>query len=196
MNLRAAFVAAPLLVLGYGVLRILDGLDGSRGPGPAWTLGHLSFLAALALFIPILLRMRRTAGAGGLTTAATVVSLVGVAALVAQFTVDIVGGFLSADHAELSRFFAEVKGLPVVPLAIYDVGPYLFYLGQIVLIGQLAAQRRVKGWTVALYVAYLVTPAISKDLIPVSAILLLAAFLPISAAIARTPTPAPAPART
>ena len=52
MNPRIAFIAAPLLVLAYGVIRILDGLDGSRGPGLAWTSGHIAFMAARSCSSP------------------------------------------------------------------------------------------------------------------------------------------------
>jgi hypothetical protein len=51
VNPRTAFIAAPLLTFAYGVFRIIDGFDGSRGPGPAWTIGHLAFLGALAAFV-------------------------------------------------------------------------------------------------------------------------------------------------
>ncbi|SFR29130.1 hypothetical protein SAMN04488564_11754 [Lentzea waywayandensis] len=37
----SSYIAAPLLVLTYGVLRIVDGLDGECGTGPVWTVGHL-----------------------------------------------------------------------------------------------------------------------------------------------------------
>ncbi|NGY62307.1 hypothetical protein G7043_25620 [Lentzea sp. NEAU-D13] len=41
----SSHIAAPLLVLTCGVLRIGDDLDGERGHGPAWTVEHLAFLA-------------------------------------------------------------------------------------------------------------------------------------------------------
>ncbi|GAA3079399.1 hypothetical protein [Streptosporangium carneum] len=50
MKPRVAFVAASLLVLAYGVIRILDGLDGSRGSGLAWTVGHLTGRSAVSRF--------------------------------------------------------------------------------------------------------------------------------------------------
>ena len=62
MNPRLPFIAAPLLALTYGIIRILDGLDGSRGPGLAWTTGHLAFLGALGMFVLVFLRMRQLAG--------------------------------------------------------------------------------------------------------------------------------------
>src|SRR3712207_3367143 len=44
------FVAAPTLLFGYGVVRLVDGRDGAYGPGLAWTIGHLLFLAGLVMF--------------------------------------------------------------------------------------------------------------------------------------------------
>jgi hypothetical protein len=65
MNPRIAFVAAPLFVMAYGVIRLLDGLDGSRGPGLAWTSGHIAFITAMILFISTFVQMRRMAGRTG-----------------------------------------------------------------------------------------------------------------------------------
>ena len=48
--MRFAYIGAPALVTAYGLARLIDGIDGSKGPGPAWTIGHLFFLVALALF--------------------------------------------------------------------------------------------------------------------------------------------------
>ncbi|QQQ81071.1 hypothetical protein IOD16_31785 [Saccharothrix sp. 6-C] len=39
---RPESVAAPLLVLVYGVCRIVDGVDGDRGPGPALPIGQFA----------------------------------------------------------------------------------------------------------------------------------------------------------
>jgi hypothetical protein len=52
------FVAAPALIFGYGVVRLIDGLDGEYGPGLTWIIGHLLFLAGL---VPV--RRRRSAAA-------------------------------------------------------------------------------------------------------------------------------------
>lgn len=72
MNPRTAFIAAPLLTFAYGVIRILDGLDGSRGPGLAWTTGHLAFLGAMVAFVFVFAQMRRLAGRDTLSTVAAV----------------------------------------------------------------------------------------------------------------------------
>ncbi|ACZ83358.1 hypothetical protein [Streptosporangium roseum] len=189
MNPRFAFVAAPLLVLAYGVIRILDGLDGSRGPGLAWTTGHLAFLAALALFVPIFWEMRRMANRDALSTVSAVMGTVGVLAASAQFVIDIVVGFLSADHAAMGVLFDRIQAVPGVSLAIYDGGPYLFYLGQLALVVQLAVIGRVKAWTPVLVLFDLVLPIVDRDFIPLGAIFLLVSFISLARGIAPTAEP-------
>ncbi|MEU4769013.1 hypothetical protein AB0H12_37770 [Actinosynnema sp. NPDC023794] len=175
---RPEFVAAPLLVLTYGVFRIIDGFDGERGPGPAWTIGHLAFLAALALFIGIFRQMRRLIGPSARVTA--VVAAVGALALFGQFAVDVVAGFVADDHAGMATWTREVRTLPGVSTVVYDLGPYLFYVGQLVLVVQLALHRHVKAWTPVLVFADLAMPLVDKDLIPVGAVLMLVSFLPLA----------------
>ncbi|MEU6792602.1 hypothetical protein ABZ907_12945 [Nonomuraea wenchangensis] len=195
MNLRTAFIAAPLLVFAYGVIRILDGLDGERGPGLAWTTGHLAFIAALLLFVPIYWRLRRMAGGGALATATATAGTIGVAALVGQFGIDLVVGFMSADHAAMGVLFDQVQSVPGVSFAVYDVLPFLFYTGQIALVTQLAVQRRIKVWTPVLVLADLVLPFVDKDLIPLGALFLLVSFVPLARASAAAPVrPAAVPA--
>jgi hypothetical protein len=180
MNVRTAFVAAPLLVLAYGVIRILDGLDGSRGPGLAWTTGHLAFLAALALFVPIFWEMRRMAGRNAVATVSAVLGTAGVLALAAQFTVDIVIGFMSADHDAMGVLFDRFQAVPGVSIAVYDGGPLLFFAAQFALVLQLAVTGRVRAWTPVLVMADLLLPFFDKDLIPLGALLLLASFAPLA----------------
>jgi len=191
MNPRLAFIAAPVLVFGYGVIRILDGLDGARGPGLAWTAGHLCFLAAMALFVSTFRQIRRILDGGLLSTVAAIAGVVGAAALFAQFSIDIVVGFMAADHAAMSDLFDQVQSVPGVSTFVYAFGPYLFYIGQLVLAIQLATARLVKIWTPLLVAVDLAMPLIDKDLIPIGAICLLISFLPL----ARRPL-APAPAVT
>ncbi|GAA2370781.1 hypothetical protein [Nonomuraea africana] len=175
-----AFIAAPLFVLAYGLLRLVDGLDGERGPGFAWTAGHLAFLAALALFVPIFLELRRMAGKGALATTGVVLAFVGIAAVGAQFVIDVVVGFLSADHAAMGEYFDRVQAIPGVEFAIYNGLPFLFYLAQAALIIQLAAQGKVKAWTPVLVVLDFALPIVDRDFIPLGAICLLISFLPLA----------------
>ncbi|NJP23600.1 hypothetical protein OHB01_38995 [Microbispora hainanensis] len=174
-----SLVVAPVLVGAYGVARIADGLDGSRGPGLAWTVGHLCFLAALVLFVQIFGRLRAMAGGGVVATAGYAAGLIGALALAAQFTIDLVVGFLSADHDAMGPRFEAVKAIPGVEPVVYTVVPLLFYVGMVVLVARLAAGRRVPWWSAVLVLVQAVLPLVSKDLIPLGAALLLLAFVPL-----------------
>ena len=179
MNARIPFIAAPVLMLAYGVIRILDGLDGERGPGLAWTAGHLVFVVAMVMFLLVFGHLRRLAGRDLLSTVTVVVASAGAIALIAQFGVDIVAGLLADDHARMAEITRNVRSCRAVSLAVYDVGPYLFYAGQFVLVVQLAVLRRIAGWTPLLLLADLVMPLIDKDLIPIGAAALLVSFVSI-----------------
>ncbi|MGR6913900.1 hypothetical protein ACU635_06565 [[Actinomadura] parvosata] len=180
MNPRFAFIAAPLLTFTYGVIRIIDGLDGSRGPGPAWTIGHLAFMAALVLFVQIFWRLRAMAGHGPLATVSAVAGTAGIATLLAQFGIDLVAGFVAADHDGMGVIFDQVQSVPGVSLVVYDGGPFLFYLAQLALIVQLAVMRRVGAWTPVLVLLDLALPFADKDLIPLGALCLLISFVPLA----------------
>ncbi|MEV0620533.1 hypothetical protein AB0I81_44925 [Nonomuraea sp. NPDC050404] len=180
MNPRLAFLAAPLLVFAYGVIRIIDGLDGSRGPGLAWTTGHLAFIAALVLFVPIFWQLRAMAGRDTLSTVSAAAGTVGIATLIAQFGIDIAVGFLAADHAGMGVLFDQVKSVPGVSIAVYDGGPFLFYLAQLALVIQVAVRREVRAWTPVLVALDLALPFIDKDLIPLGALCLLVSFVPLA----------------
>ncbi|OLF13413.1 hypothetical protein [Actinophytocola xanthii] len=182
MNL--AFLAAPLLVFAYGVIRILDGLDGARGPGLAWTTGHLAFLGALAAFLVVFVHLRRLAGRDGFSTVSVAVASAGALTLFAQFVVDIVVGFVAEDHAAMRVIASDVSDNQVVSLVLYEVGPYLFYVGLLALVIQLAIARRVVWWASALVVVSQVLPVFDKDLIPVGALVLLAPFVVIGRQVA------------
>jgi hypothetical protein len=47
---RFSALVAPTLLLLYGLLRLIDGLDGDHGPALAWNLGHTLFFIAFVLF--------------------------------------------------------------------------------------------------------------------------------------------------
>jgi hypothetical protein len=52
-------VLAPTCLLAYGQLRALNGLNGKRGHGLLWDLGHLSLLAAILLLVALSEGLRR-----------------------------------------------------------------------------------------------------------------------------------------
>jgi hypothetical protein len=179
MHRSFAFTAAPLLVVAYAVIRALDGLNGDRGPGLAWTTGHLAFLAAAVLFVPVLRELRRLAGRGAFATATLAVALTGVACVVAQFAVDLYVGAVADDHDDMRSRFTDLHNLPGVDLAVYEVGPVLFYVGLLVAVCHLAAVRAVPVWRAAAVALAVLLAPMNPDLLPVVGLLLLAGLTPL-----------------
>ncbi|TDC76159.1 hypothetical protein, partial [Streptomyces hainanensis] len=178
MRSSFTFVAAPLLVVAYGLIRLLDGLDGERGPGLAWTTGHLAFLVALFLFLPLLWELRRRAGEGRFATVTAAVAVVGIVCSLVQISVDLVVGALAADHDDMRHRFTGFHNLPGVDLVVYEAGPVLFYLGLVVLVWRLVAAHAVPTWrAVAVTLAVCVAP-MNLDLLPVVGLLLLVGLAP------------------
>ncbi|SNR74413.1 hypothetical protein [Actinomadura mexicana] len=174
-------LAIPALTFTYGLFRIADGLDGERGPGLAWTLGHLAFCSALVLFVVVFRWLRALAPAGDRVAAVTQwTATAGAAVLLVQFGIDLVAGAVSANHLEMSLFTERASEVPGVAPVVYDFGPYLFYVGMLALIVRLAVARVVKPWTVLLILADLVMPLADKDLIPIGALLLSVSFAQIA----------------
>ncbi|WIX88181.1 hypothetical protein [Amycolatopsis sp. DG1A-15b] len=173
------FLLAPLCLGLYGVIRILDGLDGSRGPGLAWTAGHLVFLVGLGFFALAFRTMWTMAGRTGLATAGFVAGIAGELAVGVQFGIDLVAGFRSADRGGMDAFFARIQDVPGVDAAFYSYGPLLFFAGQLALVTLLAVGRRVKPWAPVLVLAEVVLPLLDKNFIPLGAALLLVAFAPL-----------------
>ncbi|MFC9969403.1 hypothetical protein ACFVH6_00715 [Spirillospora sp. NPDC127200] len=188
MDKRIAFLGAPLLVSVYGLVRIADGFDGERGPGLAWTTGHLAFLGALALFGVVLWEARRLAGGGTFATATTVVGFAGIVFAMAQFAIDIAVGALATDHADMAGMFRDVRAVPGLDLAVYDAGPALFYLGLLVAAVHLAVVRAVPAWSPVAVVFGVLASMVELDLLPLAGLLMLAAFAPLA-------RPVPSPAR-
>ncbi|MGP3962062.1 hypothetical protein ACTWPT_39345 [Nonomuraea sp. 3N208] len=180
MNLTAkSFVLAPVLVLIYGLVRILDGLDGSHGPGLAWTAGHLAFLTALALFVPLILELARRARNRRAAAAVAAFALLGVAAGAVQFGIDLVVGFLAADRQEMGALFDRIQEVPGVLPAFYTVVPTFFYIGLVVLVVMQAAAGRIGWWSPALVALGVGVVVASKDLLPLSALLSLTGLAPL-----------------
>ncbi|MFD9407807.1 hypothetical protein ACFWBN_12445 [Streptomyces sp. NPDC059989] len=176
---RTAFLAAPALMGAYGLIRIADGLDGDHGPGVAWTAGHLCFLAGLAFFVQGFAAMRTMAGRNRLSTAGFWTATAGAVTLGGQFLIDIAVGFASADRAEMQELFARIQDTPGMLPVFYDFGPLLFFVAQLVLAVQLASRRILKPWAPVLMLAGTALPLVDKDLIPVTAVLLLISFAPL-----------------
>lgn len=168
VTVRRAARDAPLLVLGYGLLRLVDGLDGDRGPGLAWNLGHLAFFGAMLLFGVLAFGLIRYTPAGARR----------IASIAASTTVLGVVCFLWVITGDLAPGFRDAKPLPE-PLEV--AGPLAFTLGMLALLGLLVAARRMPFWSPLLFGAGIVAITIELDLLPLAALLLIAAFAPLAA---------------
>src|SRR4051794_31461946 len=76
-RMKKIFATAPLLLLfAYGIVRLIDGADGNHGPGLAWTIGHLLFLAGFLLYAAVLVGLRQLIVRGrGVATVAVMAGL-------------------------------------------------------------------------------------------------------------------------
>ncbi|MEV7830459.1 hypothetical protein AB0P12_07485 [Streptomyces subrutilus] len=190
---RAAFRAAPLCLLVYGVIRLSDT---DRGPDLAWTVGHLFMLSAVLLFAAVLTGLHRLTvptpatasraarlGAG----AGLSLGLTGALALTVQGVIDLVVGLRAADRPEMQRLFEEVQSHPGVMPAVYTVGPLLFYVGLLWLTVQPALRRRIGAWCPVVLFLGIAAMTVSLDLLPLGALLFGAALAPLARAL---PSPA------
>lgn len=119
---RAAALAGPALFAAYGVTRHLDGLDGARGDGAWWDVGHVAFLVStLALVVLAVQLVRDLHGRrrGALTRVGDV-----------ALAVAVVGGGL------LCWVLLMDLGVPVgpVPDTVVVGGPILLGVGLVVLL--------------------------------------------------------------
>ncbi|MCX3060621.1 hypothetical protein [Streptomyces beihaiensis] len=177
---ETALFLGPLLFGVYGVIRLLDGIDGVHGPGLAWTTGHLCFLAGLPLYVRGFGLMRDLAGrrdrwAG----AALVTSVAGAFAFAVQFGVDVVCGLLANDHARMSELSDHFGSLPGAQIVFYIAGPILFSLGQVALAARLYRWRALPLWAPCVLFASVLLPFADKDLIPLAAALMLLGYSPL-----------------
>ncbi|MCZ7439552.1 hypothetical protein O7598_24325 [Micromonospora sp. WMMC241] len=168
--LRPVGVTSASLLLGYGLLRLLDRLDGHSDKGAwAWNTGHTLFLvgvlgfAALIVGLHGLLRTRSTR-LRTLDDVAALAGLVGAAA------------FVWVILGDLFPRFADAVDTPGVVLF---GGPALFELGLLVLLYRAAATRLLPVWAPVLVLLGFVAIAVNLDLLPVGAALVLAGLLPL-----------------
>jgi hypothetical protein len=186
VTMTKTFVAAPLLFIAYGIVRWIDGADGDHGPGLAWTIGHLLFLAGFALYAVALFALRGLlARARGVSLVALVAGLVGVAAFLRVIVIDLIVGFRADDHAAMSVIGDEYDRWPGdlgLYDALYTVGPLLFLAGLLTLAILLTRERRLPLWSPVLLLLGFITITINLDLMPLGGAFLLVALLPLDLA--------------
>ncbi|MEU3526956.1 hypothetical protein AB0E62_24300 [Streptomyces sp. NPDC038707] len=162
----------PLLMLAYGVFRLIDGMDGDHGPGLAWNLGHACFLAAFLLLGALLrklhslvpattARMRTAAGA------ATVAGLAGAACFV---------------WVILGDLFPALSDSAPLPAPLEMAGPLAFELGLLTLLVMLVTTRprQLPVWSPVLALVFFLLITLNLDLIPVAAVVLMASLIPLT----------------
>ncbi|MFD1827610.1 MULTISPECIES: hypothetical protein [Mumia] len=168
--LRVAAIAAPVLLFLYGVLRLIDGADGDHGPGLAWDVGHLLFLASFAFFGVLVVALRgevtRLGGSRVVANAAATAGLLGVAC----FAWVIVGDLLPS-----------FKDAAPLPDPLQAAGPLLFPLGLITLVAM--AVRPLRGVSIVsplLTLGGFLLLGFDLDLLSVGAALVLAGLTPLA----------------
>ncbi|GAA3928043.1 hypothetical protein Aau02nite_40420 [Amorphoplanes auranticolor] len=154
----------------YGLLRVVDGLDGDRHNGPAWDVGHVAFFAAIVLFAVLAVALRgldRPAATAPrvLVEAATVATLFGAVCFLWVIT-----GDLSADF----------RSAAPLPDALELIGPALFQIGLLILLVRLVLARRLPVWSPVLVLVGFAAIGVNLDLLPLGAVLVLVALLPLA----------------
>ncbi|MEU2434840.1 hypothetical protein ABZ595_01345 [Streptomyces rubradiris] len=169
---RLCCALAPLLLLSYGVLRLIDGMDGHHGPGPAWNAGHLCFLAAFLLLGALVRELRAliptsTARMRTAAGAATAAGLLGAACFV---------------WVILGDLFPSLSDTAPLPAALELAGPLAFQLGLLALLVMLATTRprQLPVWSPALAFAFFLLITVSLDLLPLAALILMTALTPLT----------------
>jgi hypothetical protein len=180
----AALIVAPLLVLGYGSLRLLGGP--THGPGPVWTVSHLMFLGAFVAFGVALPGVRGLVGGRGLgarwgANVVAALSGLGVLSGLGQTVIDLVVGAGASDRAGMNTLYGRVYANGVLAAAFQQVGPILFFVGMPVLVILLATlrPRRVRAYAPVAVTVGMVLPSVDLDLLPVAALLMAAGLVPL-----------------
>ncbi|ADI11327.1 hypothetical protein SBI_08209 [Streptomyces bingchenggensis BCW-1] len=179
VGVQSPALIAPLLLVLYGLLRLVDGLDGEHGPGLAWNLGHTLFFIGFALFGVVTVRLRQPVPAATmrrrlLANVAAAVSLFGVACFL---------------WVILGDLFADLDTAAPLPEPLEMIGPLAFQLGWLTLLVMLVAAkpRLLPVWSPLLVLVGFLLFAANLDLLPIGALLLMAGLTPV-ARISRPPS--------
>lgn len=167
-------------MFGYGLLRLVDGLDGSHGPGLAWNVGHCLFLLAFVLFGVLVVGLRRL-----------VANTSAVRQLVADFATaaGLVGVFAFL-RVIVGDLFPGTDGILELPEVLRMAGPPLFLVGLVTLLSQLVGSEpnRLPRWSPAVVFLGFVPIAADLDLLCVGAVLFAAGLMPLARTSRRVPS--------
>jgi hypothetical protein len=185
--IRISFVAAPTFLFLYGIAHFFDSLDGSYGPGAAWTVGHILFLFGLIMFgfviVGLYLRIQdETMWRAVIARCAMIIGLVGLIAFIRSPIIDIVAGLRASDNSAMGAIQAQLNFYPSTPLSpYYNFGPLLFQLGLLALMVQLAIlkPRHLPWWSPVLLLLGFLTLGFDLNLLLVGATLIGFALLPL-----------------
>jgi hypothetical protein len=169
--MRSITIAAPALMLGYGVLRWIDGLDGVRHNGPVWTLGHTMFFLAMVLFAVQALGLARLGrDRPAIALAALAATVFGAGCFLWVIVGDL---FSSFDHP--------------LPSLLENFGPALFVIGMVTLLVLQSLDRRLPWWSPAAFLAGFVATSVDLDLLPFAAALILIGSVPVARGVFAAP---------
>jgi hypothetical protein len=153
-------------MFGYGLFWLVDGLDGSHGPGFAWYAGHTLFLLSFLGYGGLLLGLRRVTGgpAAGILTG---VGLAGVAGFLWVIATDLVPALDDA---------VETPDLVMI------AGPLLFEVGAVGLLVLAVRRRLVPWWSPVVVTVGFLPIAVSLSLLSVAAAIILVGLWPLGRA--------------
>ena len=161
--MKTLSLSAPLLLLLYGVLRFFGSLDGHTRGGWTWTAGHVAFFLSMVLFAVLAVALRSRFRA---------LYAIGVAAALSGAAC-----FLWVIAGDLNTTFHDSHPLPD---ALETAGPLCFVLGMIVLLSLRVADAQLPFWSPALFFLGFLAISVNLDLLPVGAVLVLGATLPLA----------------
>jgi cytochrome bd-type quinol oxidase subunit 2 len=169
---RFCAVTAPALLLAYGILRWVDGLDGHHKGEPFWSAGHVAFFIVIVLFGALAFALDQTIraespGRRTIADAATAATIFGAAC------------FLWVILGDLSADFRDAAPLPD---PLQAAGPALFQIGLLTLLVLLVVNRprRLPVWSPVLVLLGFAAIAIDLDLLPVASVVVGLGLYPLA----------------
>jgi len=168
MPVRFSAVVAPLLLLGYSILRLIGKAGGNYQHGFAWNLGHVFFLGAVVL-LAVLAAGLRDMTPQRLRTFATV-----------TFTASLVGT-LDLIWMTLDDLFSGMRrDLPFDGTAA-TILPALLEFGLVTLLAVLATvrPRQLPWWSPVVVLAGFLSVGASLDLLPFGALVVFGGLSPL-----------------